>query len=769
MTLLAQASDDQNLVWQLQSQWPWSPWFTVVFVVVVVMGVAYLYARESSPAGPAYRALLAVLRLTTFALVLLMLSELLLAATRNGLPRLIVLVDHSASMGLEQPADSADGSGRSRLEAARDLLVNNDAELLRKLQDQYHLEVVAVADGSMQLDGDSPEQLAEQLLDLNTEGPTAAYSRLGDGVMSVVDSPGGVPPAGVILATDGRTTAGRSLDEAAAHARQRGVPVYTIGYGTKSTPPNLQIGNLLADRKAFVGDLVAINVRLEARGIDEESAMVRVRDTATGEVTAEQMVDIAGSPFTKRLQLIVQPKRKGQATYEVNVEAIADERDTTDNTLQHTIEVTDDQVRVLLAAGYPSYEFRYLKNLLERDSSFVLHSYLQEADVDYVQQDATAIAQLPMEVDGLDDTDVVVLMDLNPRLLPPRWWQNVERHVVDQGGGLVLVAGPRYFPWQYASTPAIGTLSPVEGQSAGRVGGVYDPGFRLVLTPLASGNAAMQLGQTAQESLSIWQGLPPFYWYVAGEVKPAARVLATHPSARATDGNLVPLVASQFVGSGRVVYHGVDSTWRWRYRVGEVFFARYWGQMLRRLARSKLLDEGEQAELLVERDQYDLGQPVRLLLRANGKTIAEQGELELLLSAPGQASRRVTLRPSRASPDLLQATLTNLAPGKYRATVASSEQAGVFDPVEFSVVAPPDELADITMNQSGLENLSSSTYGKFYTAQNAQAIVDDLPKGQKVPLEVLPPLEIWNQWWILAAITACLTTEWILRKRQAML
>ena len=203
--------------------------------------------------------------------------------------------------------------------------------------------------------------------------------------------------------------------------------------------------------------------------------------------------------------------------------------------------------------------------------------------------------------------------------------------------------------------------------------------------------------------------------------------------------------------------------------MGEVFFARYWGQMLRRLARSKLLDECKQAELLVERDQYDLGQPVRLLLRASGKTIAEQGELELLLSAPGQASRRVTLRPSRASPGILQATLTDLAPGKYRATVSGAEQAQMFDPVEFSVVAPPDELADITMNQSGLEKLSSSTYGKFYTAQNAQAIVDALPKGQKVPLEVLPPREIWNQWWILAAITACLTTEWILRKRQAML
>jgi hypothetical protein len=776
MRLLAQTESTQPLVWQLETDWPWSPWFTVLFVVATVLVIGYLYARESSPAGAAYRTLLASLRLTTIGLVLVMLSELLFSTTRSGLPRLVVLVDHSASMGLEQPAATASSTvsdrvaPESRLEAARELFLANNAELIAQWQKHYNVEFTAVADGTVQLEGKTSEEMAEALQELGVDTARSAYSRLGDALATAVDPRQGLPPAAVVLATDGRTTAGRSLDEARQLARERGVPVYTVGYGATTAPPDLRLVNLTADRAAFVGDLVALGVTLEATGNDGQVATVRVRDTSNDKVIVEQNVDITGTPLAEQLQLVVQPDRPGTITYAIEVDNMAEERDTTNNRLQHTLEVRDEQVHVLLAAGYPNYEFRYLKNLLDRDSSFALESYLQEADVDYAQQDATAIAQLPMEADGLDEVDVVLMIDLNPRLMPPRWWQNVERHVVEQGGGLVLVAGPRYFPWQYNTTPTIALLSPVVLSSAGRRGGVYDPGYLLELTALGRETAAMQLAPTAANSEAVWQGLPPFYWYAAAdELKPAARSLATHPAARTSSGAAVPLIATHYVGRGRVLYHGVDSTWRWRLRVGDVFFARYWGQSLRHLARSKMLDESGAAEIVVERDQYDLGQPVRLTLRTGGHSIAEDGNVELLLTAPGQANRRVALTPSPAGPRELHATLSDLPPGDYRVTAAGAGLEAPPDAIEFSVVAPPGELADVTMNKLGLEQLAVATYGKFYTAQNASDLKGDLPTGDRVPLEVLPPVELWNQWWMLAAITACLTSEWILRKRRAML
>ena len=36
-------------------------------------------------------------------------------------------------------------------------------------------------------------------------------------------------------------------------------------------------------------------------------------------------------------------------------------------------------------------------------------------------------------------------------------------------------------------------------------------------------------------------------------------------------------------------------------------------------------------------------------------------------------------------------------------------------------------------------------------------------------IENLPPYQIWNRWWLLAAFLTCITTEWIFRKRKGML
>jgi hypothetical protein len=44
-----------------------------------------------------------------------------------------------------------------------------------------------------------------------------------------------------------------------------------------------------------------------------------------------------------------------------------------------------------------------------------------------------------------------------------------------------------------------------------------------------------------------------------------------------------------------------------------------------------------------------------------------------------------------------------------------------------------------------------------------------LPTGRRVPLENLPPLPLWNRWWLLALFLACITGEWFLRKRKGML
>ena len=73
----------------------------------------------------------------------------------------------------------------------------------------------------------------------------------------------------------------------------------------------------------------------------------------------------------------------------------------------------------------------------------------------------------------------------------------------------------------------------------------------LAPTPLGLASPQMQLGDTPAESESIWPKLPPLYWLLEiSSVKPAARVLAEHPTRSGRTGQKLPAILLHYVGAG---------------------------------------------------------------------------------------------------------------------------------------------------------------------------------------------------------------------------
>ncbi len=63
--------------------------------------------------------------------------------------------------------------------------------------------------------------------------PNGETTRLGTAVRSVLGDLRGTPPAAIVLLSDGVTTDGETLTEAARYARRKGVPLFTIGLGSE--------------------------------------------------------------------------------------------------------------------------------------------------------------------------------------------------------------------------------------------------------------------------------------------------------------------------------------------------------------------------------------------------------------------------------------------------------------------------------------------------------------------------------------------------------
>ena len=181
--------------------------------------------------------------------------------------------------------------------------------------------------------------------------------------------------------------------------------------------------------------------------------------------------------------------------------------------LARTIQVrVKEKIRVLLAQAYPSFEYRFLRNLLARDETIELHTVLQDADVEYTEQDKAALRVFPVRRDELFAYDVVILGDVNPALLSPASLQNLAEFV-DQsgkGGTLVLLAGPKYMPLAFRDTPLAGLL-PFD-PAAVRMPDANKPlteGFVVRPTELGLASPAMQLGDRPEESRNALADLPP--------------------------------------------------------------------------------------------------------------------------------------------------------------------------------------------------------------------------------------------------------------------
>ena len=350
---------------------------------------------------------------------------------------------------------------------------------------------------------------------------------------------------------------------------------------------------------------------------------------------------------------------------------------------------------------------------------------------------------------------------------------NLSDFVVQKGGGLVMIAGPAYNPLAYRGTP-LAPLVPIDLATAL----APDPrraiteGFTMRPTAEGLNEPNMQLGDTPAETVQIWQKLPPLYWLLEAQTKESAEVLAEHPTRRGPDGRPLPVILQRRAGAGMVLFHATDETWRWRYQVGDVFFARYWIQTIRYLSRTKLLGKDQVARLSTSRKQYAQGEPVRLRLEFTDPRLSPaDGHDVTMLLAPRRSSRAAI--EAAPQPDESRAVRSDARSacreGSYQALVVDPPLPG--EPsASFQVKVSEVEFERTQMDVAELQGAADKTKGRFYTWQTAGTLLDDLPAGRHVPMKpTSPPLELWNRWPVLLLLLLLLVAEWTLRKRSGMI
>ncbi len=555
------------------------------------------------------------------------------------------------------------------------------------------------------------------------------------------------------------------------------MPLYTIGLGDPEPARDLELTELLVEDVVFVDDLVRFQAKLQARGFAGQDVVIHLkeRDAKSRDPAAVrdlESIRIQAPPDgqAKRVEIGHRPRETGEITYILEVEPRLRELQTENNRIERSVNVRKEKLKVLLVDTEPRYEYRYLKNYLEREETIDLSVVLLSSDPEYSEQDRSALPTLPAARDELFGSDVVLIGDADPSFLSASQMQNLVEFVTEKGGGLLFIAGENFDPLSYKGTP-LEILLPIELAEARNPTAVGNAttAFRPDLTAEGRSSPIFRFGDDEATSAQIWQDLPELFWYLeAPRKKPAALVLAEHPTLTGSDGKL-PIFLYQFIGAGKTMFNAVDDTWRWRFRVGDRYFGRFWIQTIRFLARSKLIGQ-KQAEIQTDRHRYQRNQPIQIRVRFPNPAVAPPGgEVHVLVERKGLGSRRLPLKLAPGTHNLFEGSLPPEAEGDYTLRLLPPPVLeGPIPTTTFRVDPPAGELERTELNQTELTRASAASGGKFSRPEASDGLLKDLPKPQKVPLDTDPPIPLWNTWPVLILFLMLITVEWVLRKRKQM-
>ena len=760
-----------------ESQWihSWSLplWLTILLTLITALFAAVLYSFETGSKSVPLRIALTFLRATLLGLTLWMLAAYAIQPFRSERPELVLIVD--ASQSLQTVADSnSSGKTYSRFEQLKDELLKNNAATLSLLNEKYQLKLVVAGQQAKVNATDLPAILKS----LNEISPDQPSSRLGASLQQTLELQRGRPTSAILFISDGINTDGMPLNEVATLFRAANLSVFALGVGTDKAEPDVQLADVMADSIVFVGDTIQIPFTLRLQELTSQTLKVQVRNAENSAVLSEQTVTSQSGQDLASGTLTFNAEQAGNLRMVIEALPVPGEKLTENNSLQRTIEVRDQAIQVLLVQQSPSYEFRFLKSLLERarqpgspdKPTFTLTSVLLEGDPRYADQDKSAERLLPVSFEQISKYDVIILGDIQANQIGIATLQAMERAVNQQGSGLMVIASDST-TYDSIANSTLQRLLPVEPteNDQDRASLLGEPSsFRWNMTPLGQTAPPLQLDADPTRNLALWQQLPTLHWFVdIGQPKPGSLLWAVHPNTIGRDS--LPLLVAQYFGKGRVVVQGTDETFQWTSHFGDdVYYQRYWNQLIRWLARGKLSGTTS-AKLSFDRSEYRTGEMTGLALKFQGSVPLRDGEnAEVLLQLEGGQRQPITLQRQGNDGSLYRASIPNLTVGKYRAVL--TKPALQPPPAAEVVITPPlNELSRTRVDWKAMRSLAETTQGKFLPITQWAQIAEILPAGKTIRLQPLPIIPLWNHWLVLTVFTVLISTEWLLRRTARML
>lgn len=765
-------------------------WFLALLLIVAAIALAiFLYRRETSISrNRRFLMMFCKVGALLTLIVLVMKPFALIRETKESLPTMLVLLDTSKSMALDDPRKSREdveeaakalnklpleeslksedtatlgqslGSTR-RIDLARGALTHPGINVLEKLEEKYDVRLFTF-DSSIQSQslGDDSDGLGTLPI-LNT--PDGASSQVGTALSEAVGRFAGQSLAGAMVISDFSWVEGTDPVRVAHQLKDR-VPLYSVAVGLPS-PPDIRLLSVVGPEVVFKGDRVPLRVKFESRGYN--GLKVNLEMKIDGESADPKEVELKeGVQFAE--MMFVPQQDTGTINLEFTIAPRDDETSDANNVATHKVRILDEKIKVLYIEGMPRWEFRYLRWVLLRDRRLQVRFLMTQGDSALAGSSPHHIGRFPEDPKEALKYDLIILGDVPASYFNAAQTKLIEQLVRERGGSLLMLAGPVAAPSTYRDTP-LGSLLPVNLGTGGT-----GPTANSVPEVTAAGQESLitSLSLSPETSAAVWGKVSPMWGLPNLDgPKPGATVLLTLRGQNDPNKPPYPLVAWQRVGTGKSLFVGTEDLWRMRQEVGDRFHSRFWGQTIQFLTLSRLLGENKQITIETDRSTYSTGDQIRIFANVLTESFdpVDAPTYEVVLEPEGKpdAGASIELTPVEGTPGLFTGSYTAGKDGGY-VLKTQPQDAEVSNEATFAIETVDIEDRETAMQPDVAKQIAEISGGQQLTLTGLGRFAESLEPAEKISTVVKSERDLWDSplWFLL--VIAFAGAEWYLRRKE---
>ena len=752
---------------------PWGgPMALFTGAALALLLAVVCYVRTTEGLTRRSRLVLAGCRLTALASLLLMLlgAVVSLEVSEPVRPPLLVVVDDSGSMHLGP-------KGNTRFDRAARTLEN---DLLPRLRRNYQVRIARTSDDTTE--SGSRRERKDPHPDSGTSAGAQPSSPAGPqslarALIRAASLPSSQPVDHLLLVSDGLHLGPEPLARAAAELP---APVSTLAVGEP------EIRDVILERVspptfAYENDRALVSAELRSLGFSGEAPLRLLEVRAGGErevATSQVTFPDGGGPVVGRVEF--RTEAAGFRHYVLRVTPRAGELTERNNDLHFHLDVRPERIRVLFVEGEPSWEYRYVKQALERDPAADFHGLVRLPDNEWFYQgpekrpDGKPVLRkpkdgFPIPAEELDTFEVLILGDLERKVFERSdGFAIIDRYVRTRGAGLLTVGGLKvYAAGDYEGT-TLARLLPFEIRREKKKQLINR--FQVGLAGEGMMHSVMLLDYDPVENEKIWSQLP---WVEGGNavqrVKAGATRLLVHPDLRTRYGPR-PVMAAWQAGRGRVLSSALDGTWHWRLaaKTEEDYHRRFWGLAARWLAGDPRMRSSE--AMIAEDPVIQVGQPASfaVLLRDPDGNPVLDAKVQFSVEWSGEPAYVLHAQCDPAAPGRYPLRFTPTTSGAHlvRSSVRLAEGSTSSQELTVYAQGARSEFLRVEPDAEAMSALAMAGSGSHALLEDHETLrLPSLPERRRVRPVVI---ELWQSPGLLILLTLCLCVEWAMRKRRGL-